>query len=151
MGGRSRKQPFVDRWDWVKDLSDNRLDKYGQMSCIKSHQNPADESKRSLNYWAAQEFERRKGYKPTWYYQQSLSASPSILYKDRKVTLPPVHPSLKNTQYQQVSPGHTYKPGDLYLAGGYQWEKIPESFFGKRIKKDSLPVVRVGNKESSSK
>lgn len=73
MGGRSRKQTLPDRWDWVKELTDSRLDSYGRMSNHKllSHEDNGH-SKAALNGECALEFERRHGYKPTWAYGNNL-------------------------------------------------------------------------------
>lgn len=75
MGGRSRKQPFVGRWDWLKELSDKRLDNYGKMSAAKYRQNYSDRSKSALHDEAAAEFQRRHGHMPTWYFNPYLSSS----------------------------------------------------------------------------
>jgi len=63
MGGRGRNTEVKDRWDWVKELSDTRLESYGKMS---SHKDPADISKGALNWACAKEYERRTGGNPEW-------------------------------------------------------------------------------------
>lgn len=75
MGGRSRQQKLPDRWDWVKELSDNRLDNYGKMSAAKYRENYSDRSKSALHNEAAAEFERRHGSKPSWYYNPHLPSN----------------------------------------------------------------------------
>lgn len=63
MGGRGRNTEKKDRWDWVKELSDSRLESYGKMS---GHKSKDDISKDALNWACAKEFERRTGGKPEW-------------------------------------------------------------------------------------
>jgi len=63
MGGRGREQQQKDRWDWVSELSDSRLERYGKMS---SHKDAADMQKGALNWACAKEYERRKGAAPEW-------------------------------------------------------------------------------------
>jgi len=63
MGGRGRNIQNKDRWDWVKELSDSRLESYGKMS---SYKDPADLRKVALNWACVQEFERRTGGSPEW-------------------------------------------------------------------------------------
>lgn len=72
MGGRSRVVN-KDRWDWVKELSDSRLDNYGRMS-IASNRNDIDsrsfDRRASLNYWLAKEHSNRNGSEPSWQIKQ---------------------------------------------------------------------------------
>ena len=63
MGGRGRDFTSSDRWAWVGELSDSRLEQYGKMSSYKDESNIG---KMALNYEAAKEFERRHGYTPEW-------------------------------------------------------------------------------------
>lgn len=63
MGGRGREYNHRDKWDWIGELSDDRLERYGKMSSYKVE---SDIGKESLNYWCSQEFERRNGFKPEW-------------------------------------------------------------------------------------
>ena len=69
MGGRSRKIEKQGRWDFIKELSDDRLHNYGVMSSKKhdSAQGWESPGKEALNFEAAKEFERRHGQKPYWY------------------------------------------------------------------------------------
>jgi hypothetical protein len=70
MGGRGRNQESKDRWDWVKELSDSRLEGYGKMSLhwldIGGNKPITDHSKEALNWACAKEFERRQGVTPEW-------------------------------------------------------------------------------------
>jgi hypothetical protein len=69
MGGRGRVQENKDRWDWVKELSDTRLENYGKMTFWKDpygYKDKTDWGKESLNWECVKEFERRKGYHPDW-------------------------------------------------------------------------------------
>lgn len=70
MGGRGREHHQKDRWDWVKELSDYRLEGYGRMSLDWPNRwgnKPiTDYSKEALNWACAKEFERRHGVKPEW-------------------------------------------------------------------------------------
>ena len=65
MGGRGRETKYKDRWDWVKELSDQRLENYGRMSGDKMSAR-RDFSKEALNWACANEYERRTGVTPTW-------------------------------------------------------------------------------------
>ena len=65
MGGRSRKVDAVDRWDWVSELSDYRLQQYGLMSKYNSNDG-RDLSKTSLNWACSNEYESRYGKAPDW-------------------------------------------------------------------------------------
>jgi hypothetical protein len=69
MGGRSRQFKPTGRWDFIKELSDERLHRYGVMSSKKYDAALGWESagKSALNFEAAKEFERRHGEKPYWY------------------------------------------------------------------------------------
>ena len=72
MGGRSRAVN-QDRWDWVKELSDSRLDNYGRMSIASNRNDNVSRShdrRESLNYWLAQEYSNRKGSEPSWKIKQ---------------------------------------------------------------------------------
>lgn len=70
MGGRSREYPQSDRWAWVQELSDYRLERYGMMSWHKSDQYEDTIRKGALNYALTQEYERRNGVKPEWEYRE---------------------------------------------------------------------------------
>ncbi len=63
MGGRGRDFSSSDRWAWVGELSDYRLEQYGKMS---SYKDESDIGKSVLNYEAAKEFKRRHGIDPEW-------------------------------------------------------------------------------------
>ncbi len=68
MGGRGRetqqeRKIEIDRWAWVQELSDIRLENYGKMSSYKPE---SDVSKSTLNWACAKEFERRTGDSPSW-------------------------------------------------------------------------------------
>ena len=68
MGGRGRetqreRKIEIDRWAWVQELSDVRLENYGKMS---SYQPESDLGKTALNWACAKEFERRTGDAPSW-------------------------------------------------------------------------------------
>ena len=69
MGGRSRSVKHQDKWDWIKELSNERLENYGYMSSKQSTFSDGVEniSKSSLNYFAGKEFESRHGMLPSWY------------------------------------------------------------------------------------
>lgn len=62
MGGRSRQVKTQDRWQWVSELSEYRLQQYGLMSMHQS----GDIKKDALNYALSNEYEARHGKKPTW-------------------------------------------------------------------------------------
>lgn len=64
MGGRGRTTRNKDRWDWVQELSDDRLQKYGHMSAYKAQHD--NHQKGPLNFALAKEHERRFGFKPNW-------------------------------------------------------------------------------------
>lgn len=78
MGGRSdnsKKQTLPDSWNWLTELTDERLDNYGKHSVIQSAQDYAAEkstsarhhtSANNLNYYAQREYERRHGVLPAW-------------------------------------------------------------------------------------
>lgn len=66
MGGRSRNYTHSDRWSWVSELSDSRLENYGRMSGHKFDQGKADMGKEALNYELSKEYEKRKGSAPSW-------------------------------------------------------------------------------------
>lgn len=70
MGGRGREAFQKDRWDWVTELSDSRLEGYGTMSLNWKDQGGnksiTDYSKEALNFACSKEFERRHGYTPGW-------------------------------------------------------------------------------------
>jgi len=72
MGGRSRNKYTQGRWDFIKELSDDRLHRYGVMSSKKHDSALGWESpgKEALNFEAAQEFERRTGKTPYWYVKE---------------------------------------------------------------------------------
>ena len=63
MGGRGRDYVRADRWSWVGELSNDRLESYGKMSSYKSE---SDLGKTALNFECSKEFERRNGFKPEW-------------------------------------------------------------------------------------
>jgi len=63
MGGRGRDYKSSDRWAWIGELSDSRLEQYGKMSSFKDD---SDLGKMSLNFEASKEFERRHGFTPEW-------------------------------------------------------------------------------------
>lgn len=65
MGGRSREYEQKDRWDWVGELSDYRLQQYGLMAGHQS-EGGKDLSKSSLNWACANEYESRHGKSPDW-------------------------------------------------------------------------------------
>lgn len=69
MGGRSRQQRPQGRWDFLKELSDERLHRYGVMSSKKYDSALGWESlgKETLNFEASREYERRHGTTPYWY------------------------------------------------------------------------------------
>lgn len=64
MGGRGRETVSSDRWGWVGELSNDRLERYGHMSAYKSQHD--DIQKGSLNYYLAKEHENRFGSSPSW-------------------------------------------------------------------------------------
>ena len=68
MGGRSRSEKPQGRWDFIQELSDDRLQRYGVMSFNKFNSETRWESpgKSSLNWEAANEYERRHGERPWW-------------------------------------------------------------------------------------
>ncbi len=65
MGGRGRSIDRSDRWDWVSELSDYRLQQYGRMS---NHQSDDGKnvSKDVLNWACTKEYESRHGKAPSW-------------------------------------------------------------------------------------
>jgi hypothetical protein len=69
MGGRSRKALHKDRWAWITELSDSRLEGYGKMSADKSFDfdGVSNIAKQALNHHAAKEYESRHGVLPKWY------------------------------------------------------------------------------------
>lgn len=66
MGGRSRVQKLSDRWSWIEELSDSRLENYGRMSAHKIDQGESDLGKESLNFELARHFENKHGFAPKW-------------------------------------------------------------------------------------
>jgi len=66
MGGRSRRQVIADRWAWIEELSDSRLESYGRMSAHKIDQGTSDHGKEALNYALSNYFENKHGYSPEW-------------------------------------------------------------------------------------
>lgn len=73
MGGRSRTEKPQGRWDFLQELSDDRLQRYGVMSFNKYDSKTGWESlsKNALNGEAAREYERRHGEKPWWYRKEA--------------------------------------------------------------------------------
>lgn len=77
MGGRSRTYNKDDRWDWLKDLSDDRLNNYGHMAekSLRQDDKPINaqtdqvtrDQREALYDNVAKEYERRNGGKPEWY------------------------------------------------------------------------------------
>lgn len=65
MGGRGRDIEHQDRWDWVKELPNDRLERYGKMSAYKVDTR-TDYSKEALNFECANEYKRRHGHDPKW-------------------------------------------------------------------------------------
>jgi len=77
MGGRSRKYDKKENWDWLRELSDERLENYGHMAAKSLRQNdsPVDAATKQITLNqrealydnVAKEYERRNGEKPDWY------------------------------------------------------------------------------------
>jgi hypothetical protein len=68
MGGRSRNFHTPDRWDWVKEVSDSRLERYGKMSGYSVDRSGSnDRGKFALHLECSAEYNRRHGQDPTWY------------------------------------------------------------------------------------
>lgn len=65
MGGRGTIKT-TDRWAWVQELSDYRLERYGFMSMHHYKQGNDDVRKGAFNYELSHEYERRHGVKPSW-------------------------------------------------------------------------------------
>ena len=63
MGGRGREYKRADRWSWIGELSDSRLENYGKMT---SYRTDNDLGKEALNFECSKEYERRFGMKPEW-------------------------------------------------------------------------------------
>ena len=62
MGGRgSNKKPkYLDRWDWLKDVSDKRLRNYVKRSTYLSGKpDPTGRSIHDVGYWAEKELSKR--------------------------------------------------------------------------------------------
>ena len=72
MGGRSRINTNNDRWSWVQELSDSRLQAYGRMSIAsyRKGDNTSRDNRQSLNYWLSREYENRYGGQPGWAIQK---------------------------------------------------------------------------------
>lgn len=66
MGGRSREYSHSDKWSWVSELSEYRLERYGRMSSHKLDQGGDDIKKGSLNYELSKQYEKRHGVSPSW-------------------------------------------------------------------------------------
>lgn len=73
MGGRSREpRQQTDSWDWLTQLTSDRLENYGRYSSIEIqsilsvNQNVSTGSAGNLNLHAAKEYERRNGFLPDW-------------------------------------------------------------------------------------
>lgn len=73
MGGRSKqadREQLPDRWQWVRELDDLRLARYGAYSQIEIERRMAGQSTQStrghnsseaLNFWLAKEYKNRNG------------------------------------------------------------------------------------------
>jgi len=62
MGGRgSKKKPRnEDRWDWIKDVPDNRLKNYVKRSSyLNDRPDPTGRSIHDVAFWAQKELDRR--------------------------------------------------------------------------------------------
>lgn len=66
MGGRSREFTHSDRWSWVGELSEKRLDRYGYMSSNKIDNYNDKTRKGALNYELTREYRNRNGVDPEW-------------------------------------------------------------------------------------
>ncbi len=66
MGGRSREYTHSDKWSWVGELSDGRLDNYGRMTAHKIDQGQNDIGKNALNYELSRQYQKRTGNSPGW-------------------------------------------------------------------------------------
>jgi hypothetical protein len=65
MGGRGgnvqKSTNNADRWDWLKDVEDNRLKNYIKKSMyLEGKADPLGRSIHHVAYWAEKELERRK-------------------------------------------------------------------------------------------
>lgn len=66
MGGRSTEYKTSDRWAWIFELSDSRIENYGRMTAHKIDSGNYDIGKESLNYELSRLFESRTGKEPEW-------------------------------------------------------------------------------------
>lgn len=66
MGGRSRNEEFSDRWSWIGELSNDRIDSYGRMTAHKIDNGNSDWGKESLNYELSRRYESIHGFSPEW-------------------------------------------------------------------------------------
>ena len=66
MGGRSREYTHSDKWSWVGELSDSRLNNYGQMTAHKIDRGESDFGKDALNFELSKQYEKRTGSAPGW-------------------------------------------------------------------------------------
>jgi len=70
MGGRSReRQNFVDRWSFIGELSNERLENYGKYTrefMLSLGGMGGIHNKDAFNHELSKEFERRHGYMPSW-------------------------------------------------------------------------------------
>lgn len=65
MGGRGgnvqSNNDNADRWDWIKDVEDYRLQNYIKRSMyLEGKKDPSGRSIHDVAYWAEKELERRK-------------------------------------------------------------------------------------------
>ncbi len=63
MGGRGSEYVYTNKWDFIEDISDYRLDRYGLMT--SHHQD--DVRKGAFNHNLAAEYAFRHGRVPSWY------------------------------------------------------------------------------------
>jgi len=141
MGGRSRKYTPPDRWDWLQEISDQRLERYGRMSGHKVKDGSADLSKFALHNEAASEFKRRHGYNPDWYYNpyvEPASDHASFYRKD----IQPASGSSSEAKYYPVRPGQKIRLGDQIQSLGDKWEPVPASMAGSKVEKTHYPIRR---------
>ncbi len=67
MGGRGSERDIRDKWDFVKELSDFRLQRYGLMTEHKIDQKDDQFRKEAFNWALGDEYFQRHGSYPSWY------------------------------------------------------------------------------------
>lgn len=117
MGGRSKVREYSglpDRFMWLKDVSDGRLDRYGKAGQTRHLQGSEDPSRKTGYFssvwdYAAIEYKERHGVEPEWSPRfTSINGSPSL-----PSSLPPNSPSIASFGKLKASSLSKYSHGEL--------------------------------------